>query len=476
MRYIQGCNRDQMLLLPEILDDYITEKNPVRFIEAYVDNLDLNEFDFTHSNTKETGRKPYDPGDLLKLYIYGYLNKIRSSRRLEQATYRNVEIIWLMKKLHPDFKTIADFRKDNVKSIKKVCRDFTLLCKKMDLFGCELIAIDSSRISASNNNARCFTKNKIKKLIETIDKKIDDYLKKLDHGDHEEESISDVSAKELTEKIEQLKKRKEGYRNIQTKMKQTGEDQVSLTDPDSRLMVKNNKKDVAYNVQIVTDDKHKLIVTHEVSNCGSDQPQFHKMACQAKEVLEVDRLTALGDAGYWSRECIKNCHDDSIETYVPHPTRSCNKKKGLYTKTDFKYDPVNDCYICPAGEKLEWRGTRVAHGKTEKRYLTYACNKSCLKRSKCTTGKRNRYIYRWIHEDVLDEMDKRVKENPDKMRLRKALVEHPFGTIKHWMGHHHFLTRGLDKVSAEMSLSILAYNLKRVLNIVDFKELMLAVQ
>jgi transposase len=475
MRYIQGNDRDQMILLPEILDDYITENNPIRFIDAYVENLDMNEFDFTHSTTKETGRKPYNPSDLLRLYIYGYLNRIRSSRCLEQSTYRNIEIIWLMKKLHPDFKTIADFRKDNTNAIKKVCRDFTLLCKKLNLFGCELIAIDGSKFSASNSNSRSFTKDKLKKLIKTIDGKIDDFLKKLDDGDKTEESVPDISLSELNDKIEQLKKRKNEYENLQSRMEQTGEDQISLSDPDSRLMTTAKGKDVAYNVQIVTDEKHKLIVTHEVTNCGADQNQLHKMASPAKKVLEVNHIAALGDAVYWSRESIKQCHDDHIETYVPHPIRSCNKKKGLYTKTDFKYDPQSDSYQCPAGQKLTFRGLRVASGKPERKYMTDAC-KTCSSRTRCTVSKGKRYINRWIHEEVMEQLDERVKTNPDKMRLRKAIVEHPFGTIKHWMGYRHFLTRGMNNVSAEMDLFVLAYNLKRVLNIVNFKELMLAIQ
>ncbi len=475
MRYIQGTDRNQTTLLPEVIDDYIQDSNPVRFIDAYINSLDLKNLGFTHAETKETGRKPYNPADLLKLYVYGYLNKLRSSRDLEKAAYRNIELIWLICRLNPDFKTIADFRKDNAKALKLVCRDFSLTCKKLNLFGAELVAIDGSKISACNSNSRCFTTNKLKKLNKGIDDKIDSYLNDLDAEDEKEKVFNAPSVEELKEKIAQLRKRRGKYQNLQSKMQQSGESQIALTDPDSRLMQTSKGKDVAYNVQIVTDEKYKLIVTHEVTNIGADQGQLHNIALQAKELLEVDKLKAIADAGYWSRDSIKKCDDDSIETYVPHPTRSSNKKKGMYTKEDFQYNPDNDTYQCPAGQTMTFRGTRIASGKTEKKYMTDACY-TCAIKSKCTTAKRKRYINRWIHESVMEELDKRVESSPEKMRLRKTLVEHPFGTIKHWMGHHHFLTRGIDKVSAEMSLSVLAYNMKRVLNIVDFKELMVAIQ
>lgn len=475
MRYIQGTDRNQTTLLPEVIDDYIQENNPVRFIDAYINSLDLKNLGFTHAETKETGRKPYNPADLLKLYVYGYLNKLRSSRDLEKAAYRNIELIWLICRLNPDFKTIADFRKDNAKALKLVCRDFSLTCKKLKLFGAELVAIDGSKISACNSNSRCFTTNKLKKLIKGIDDKIDSYLNDLDAEDEKEKVFNAPSAEELKEKIAQLRKRRGKYQNLQSKMQQSGESQIALTDPDSRLMQTSKGKDVAYNVQIVADEKYKLIVTHEVTNIGADQGQLHNIALQAKELLGVDKLKAIADAGYWSRDSIKKCDDDSIETYVPHPIRSSNKKKGMYTKEDFQYNPDNDTYQCPAGQTMTFRGTRIASGKTEKKYMTDACY-TCAIKSKCTTAKRKRYINRWIHESVMEELDKRVENSPETMRLRKTLVEHPFGTIKHWMGHHHFLTRGIDKVSAEMSLSVLAYNMKRVLNIVDFKELMVAIQ
>ena len=476
MRYIQGYDRNQTTLLPEIVDDYIKEDSAVRFIDAYIDSLDLVKLNFTYSETKETGRKPYNPADLLKLYIYGYLNKIRSSRQLEKATHRNIELIWLIRRLQPDFKTIADFRKDNTHSIREVCRNFTLLCRKLALFDRELIAIDGSKFKASNSNRRNFTKNKLTKLIKKIDDEIDSYLDDLDEGDEREKDVKEPTAEELRKKIEQLQRRKGKYQKLKSDLDQSEENQVSLTDSDSRMMQSHQGKDVAYNVQIVTDSKHKLIVTHAVTNECNDMKQLHFMSSQAKKILEVEELDAVADAGYFERENIRKCDEDHITTYVPRPTRSHNKSLGLYTNADFLYNSDRDTYQCPAGETLTFRGyrNRKKSGIKEKKYTTHSCY-TCSQKAKCTRSKRTRYIYRWEHEEVMEKLEERLKENPEKINLRKALVEHAFGTIKHWMGHHHFLTRGIDNVSAEMSLSVLTYNIKRVLNVVDFKELMAVV-
>ena len=477
MRYIQGIDRNQTTLLPETVDDYIKEDSPVRFIDVYVDSLDLVKMDFTYAETKETGRKPYNPADMLKLYIYGYMNRIRSSRQLEHATYRNIELIWLMHRLQPDFKTIADFRKDNSKAIRSVCRDFILLCRKMDLFGKELVAIDGSKFKASNSNSRNFTKNKLNKLIDKIDKEIDSYLDDLDEGDEREKDVKQPSAEEMKKMIEQLRKRKSKYQKLKSQIEASNDTQVSLTDPDSRMMRSHQGRDVAYNVQIATDSKHKLIAAHEVSNIGSDQTQLHGVALQAKTTLDVPELAVVADAGYWARESMKKCNDDSIITYVPRSTKSRNKNRGLFTNEDFKYNPADDTYTCPAGYKMTYRNTRITQtGKVEKRYMTHMCSAGCTIKSKCTASEGRRFINRWIHEEVMEKLDDRMQKNPDKMKRRRELVEHPFGTIKHWMGHNHFLTRGMERVSAEMSLFVIAYNLKRVLNIMDFKELMLAIQ
>jgi len=475
MRYIQGIDRQQTTLLPEMIDDYITENNPVRFIDVFVDGLDFQKLGFTYSETKITGRMPYNPADLLKLYIYGYLNKLRSSRRLEKATYQNIELIWLLHKLHPDFKTIADFRRDNLQPIKQVCSEFTLLCKKMDLFGCELIAIDGSKFSAVNSNRRNFTKNKLKKMIQKIDEQIDVYLKDLDQGDQSEQNIKLISTDELNKKIEQLKTKKVKYQEIQEKLDQSEDTQVSLTDPDSRMMKIHTGRDVAYNVQIVTDSKHKLIVDHEVTSDENDERQLSPMAIKAKGILGAEELSAVVDAGYWERNNIKTCHEEKIDVYMPKPQKSQNKSQGFYTKDDFRYNPVDDCYHCPAGQTLTRRGMRKKNGFEEKIYTTSLCYQ-CQSKSRCSKNKQPRRIYRWVHEDIMEQLDQRMHDHPEMIKRRKGLVEHPFGTLKHGMDQGYFLMRGKPKVSAEMALSVLSYNLKRVLNIKDVKELMAAVK
>ena len=354
MRYIQGVDRKQSLMFPEMVEDYIDTDNPVRFIEAYIDSLDLVKLGFTHATTKDTGREPYDPGDLLKLYIYGYLNKARSSRQLETATYRNIELFWLLRKLHPDFKTIADFRKNNTKAIKQLCREFTLLCKKLDLFGAEFIAIDGSKFSAVNHNGRAYTQNKIALILKEIDEKINAYLKGLEQKDQVETKIHDLNAEALQEKIANLKTHRAEIEKIHAQLEASGQSQITLTDPESRLMRSPSKgSDVAYNVQIVTDSKHKLIVAHEVTNDCDDSQQLANMATQAKNTLGVESLDATDDKGYYNEEKIKVCANQNIHCYVPKPERSQNKKRGLYTKQDFQYDASNDRYICPAKQEFE---------------------------------------------------------------------------------------------------------------------------
>ena len=474
MRYIQGISRDQVTLFPETIDEYITEENPVRFIEAFVKSLDLIGMEFKYSETKDTGRKPYNPGDLLKLYIYGYISKIRSSRQLERECNRNIELMWLMRKLRPDFKTIADFRKDNVKAIKKVCGEFLLLCRKLDLFGTELIAIDGSKFSAVNSNNRSYTKKKIEKIKKDIDHKISEYIKMLDKNDNKERGSDGNSQTSLKEKIEYLKKRKEEIKEIEKEVESSGEGQVNMTDPDSRMMKTNRGNDVSYNVQIATDSKNKLIVSHEVTNDINDQNQLSNMALKAKEFLGVDELEVVADKGYYKDMEIKKCHDENIDCYVPKPESSNNKSLGLYTKDDFRYDYENDCYVCPAGQKLEFQyETKDKSGKELKVYSTKHC-KRCKQKPQCTRMDRSRRIYRWVHEEIIEEMRQKTLNNGHKVDLRKALVEHPFGTIKYWMGYDSFLVRGREKVSSEMSLMVLIYDIKRAISILGVEKLIKA--
>jgi transposase len=472
--YISGMNREQVLLFPESVDEYIEENNPVRFIDAYVDSLDLTTLGFTHAIPKETGPPGYTPADILKLYIYGYLHKIRSSRKLEQETHRNVELMWLLRKLTPDFKTIADFRKDNAGALKEVCREFTLLCKKLDLFGRELIAIDGSKFKAVNSKDRNFTESKLKQLLKHINEKIDTYLKELDQQDTLESSVRTPTADELKGKIAQLQSRRQHYEDLLQQLDGSGASQISLTDPDSRSMKTKHGTDVCYNVQVAVDHQHKLIVEHEVTNDVTDQDQLAAMATRAKDTLDTDRVDALADMGYYNGDEVKKCLDEGIVPYIPKPNTSANSKLGLFGKEDFTDDPQHDCDSCPAGQVLTFRFETVELGRHIRYYSTSACQ-GCPIKSPCTRNQGNRRITRWVHESLLDDMQQRVLTNPEKVKLRKSLVEHPFGTIKRWTDQGYFLTRGLEKVRGDMSLTILVYHLKRVINIIGVKDLIAAV-
>jgi transposase len=472
MRYKEGLNRNQSLMFPELLDDYVDENNPVRFIDAFIDGLDLLDLGFTHAITSTIGCKPYNPATLLKLYVYGYLNKVRSSRRLEKSTYCNVEVMWLLGKLRPDFKTIADFRKNNVKALKKVFREFVLLCKSMDLFGCELIAIDGSKFSAVNHNDRNYTKDKLKKLLKEINEKIDNYLAQLDQTDQQETDVNQLTTTELQQKIEHLKERKTTLKLIQKQMDESGENQLSQTDSDSRMMKSNNRSDVCYNVQITTDDKHKLILDFDVTNEINDLNQLSPMAIEAKNILGVDELNATTDTGYHNEVEIAKCEKENITCYIPKAKPKSKEDNSLYTKADFEYDSKNDYYICPAKQLLTYKKNVTHANKKEQKKYGYTNCKACSLRPQCMGDKGgNRYIFRGIHEDLIDQMEQRVKANPQIVNKRKAIVEHPFGYIKHWMDQSYFLMRGFEKVTAEMSLSALCFDMKRVLNIFNVKEL-----
>ena len=475
MPYIAGSNRHEVLLFPEALDDYITAENPVRFIDAFVSSLNLAELGFTRAEPAATGRPAYDPADLLKLYIYGYLNRLRSSRLLERETQRNLEVMWLLGKLMPDFKTIADFRKDNLPAIRAVCREFTLVCKKLDLFGGELVAIDGSKFRAVNSKRRNFNEKKLEQAIRSIDEKIETYLKELDEQDQSEPQVKKPSATELQEKIQQLKDRKQDYQNLKEQLAESSDKQISLTDPDARSMpVRDGVTEVCYNVQAVVDAKHKLIVAHEVTNDVSDKGQLARMAISAKEVLGNNQVEAVADMGYFDGDEVKQCLEAGITPYIAKPDTSANKKQGLFTKEQFRYDTERDCYCCPQGEKLTYRFATIESGRHIRYYATPAC-RGCPVKQKCTRNKGGRRITRWVDEHLLEEMGRRVKRNPQLMKQRKELVEHPFGTIKRGMDQGYFLLRGLKKVGAEMSLTVLSYNIKRVLNILGVRELITAV-
>src|SRR3990170_63825 len=467
MPHLQGVSRDAVLLFPPTLDEYIVADNPVRFIDAFIDSLDLEALGFERVVAATEGRPAYEPGDLLKLYLYGYLNRIRSSRLLEREAGRNLELMWLLKRLTPDHKTIADFRRDNRQAVRQVCRQFTLFCRQLDLFGGELVAIDGSKFKAHNAKGRNFTQKKLKRQLKDLDKKIDDYLQDLDQADQQEKNTPDQpSADQLREKIEQMKRRQAELRRTQAHLEDSGQSQISLTDPDSRSMPVGGGEAtvVAYNVQLSVDAKHKLIVDHEVTNEVTDLGLLSTMAKRAKQALGVDELDAITDMGYYAGQQVKECLEAGITPYIPKANTSANRKRGLFTKQDFTFDADHDRYLCPAGQALTYRFTAVEQDREIRYYATHAC-RDCPLRLQCTRNKRGRRITRWVDEELLEAMEARVQAEPEKVSLRKQLVEHPFGTIKQSMNQGYFLLRGLEKVRAEMALTVMAYNLKRVTKI-----------
>jgi transposase len=457
MAYIVGFDRKQSMLLPESLEDYIGADHPVRFVDAFVDGLDLARCGFGRTQPRETGRPPFAPGDLLKLYRWGYLNQIRSSRRLERECARNLELIWLMGKLQPDFKTIADFRKDNAKAFKSVFRQFHLLCRDLDLFGRELVAIDGTKLKAVNNPARHYDDKKLRALLARIDAKLEEFVQALDRADGQEPSLEADSragsAAQLQEKIAALRQRQGQYQELLAEMEKSGAREVSLTDPDSRRM---HKIGVGYNGQIAVDDKHKLIVAQEVVNEATDHGQLATMARAAKQALEVETLQAVADGGYYDNVTVAACESAGVEAYVPRPHKGSAASHGRYDKTQFTYDAAADTYQCPQGVTLEKETEGLKRGEKHYFYAHAEACRRCLHKAQCTTADYRR-ITRWHGEAALDRMHARVASAPALIACRKALVEHPFGTIKFWLNQRAFLMRGLEKVRAEFSLSTLCY-------------------
>ena len=469
-RFIQGECRTQSILLPEALDDYVTETNPVRVVDVFVDELDLRKLGFDGVDPAATGRPAYHPSVLLKLYIYGYLNRVQSSRRLEKEAQRNVEVMWLTGRLMPDFKTIADFRKDNGKAIRGVCRQFVVLCQQLGLFTDALVAIDGSKFKAVNNRDRNFTTAKLQRRMEEIESSINRYLTDLDTADRQEPVAAKAKTERLQDKITALKEQMKELKAIEVQLNETPDKQISLTDPDARSMKTRGTGIVGYNVQTAVDAKHHLIVAHEVTNVGIDRDALTSMAKQARTAIEVEDITVIADRGYFKGEEILACHEAGITAIVPKTETSTAKANGRFDKADFIYDAAKNEYRCPAGETLIWRYACVEMGLTQHRYWSSHCQ-ACAMKAKCTPSKQRR-VSRWEHQDVLEAMQTRLDNAPDSMRIRRQTVEHPFGTIKLWMGSAHFLTRTLKKVSTEMSLHVLAYNLKRVIKILGTGTLM----
>ena len=473
MKHRAGLDRSQTLLFPERLEDYIAPENPVRFMDAFVAKLDLAALGFDKAQVANTGRPPYDPAVLLKLYLYGYLHRIRSSRMLEAECHRNIEVIWLTGKQTPDFKTIADFRKDNLKPLKAVSRQFTLLCRKLELFGGELLAIDGSKFRALNSRDNNFSADKLKELVAHSDARLAEYFKALDGADAGDSGGAALNKKELDQKIAALQERQDWHKEL---LEQLDEDQkqISVTDPDTRRMHTANGNVVGYNAQLAVDAKHKLLAAADVTNEVTDYQQLADMALEAKANLELKQTEVVADKGYYNASEVSRCLEQGITPYIPKADTSANTKLGLYGKSRFKFDGQKDVYVCPAGGELTYRFSTHELGRELRYYRASGCKDCALKRH-CTRNKANRTITREANEGLMEAMAARMKAQPGKFKLRKTLAEHPFGTIKRWFGYTHFLLRGLVKVRTEWSLMTLVYNLKRVLNLVSFDKLMAAV-
>ena len=476
-RFVEGVDRSQSTLFPEQLEDWIGEDNPVRVIDVFVDELDLGGLGFERVARAANGRPAYHPSILLKLYVYGYLNRVQSSRRLEREAGRNVEVMWLTERLAPDHKTIADFRKDNGRAIRKLCAQFVALCRQLGLLACASVAVDGSKFKAVNNRDKNFTAAKMQRRMAQIEDSVERYLQQLDTADRQEPSDELASKSErVKEKIAKLREEMRRLRVLEARMLETPDQQISLTDPDARSMATSGRGSgvVGYNAQTSVDTTHHLIVAHEVTNEGNDRSQLSDMANKTKVALGTDDLDIVADRGYFSSLEILACDQAGITVTLPKPVTSGVHAKGRFGKQDFRYVAEDDVYICPAGERLIYRFTNQEKGLNLHRYWTTACQ-GCAIKHHCTTGKQRR-ITRWEHEHLLKDVQARLDAHPEKMRQRRETVEHPFGTIKMWMGATHFLMKRLRNVRTEMALHVLAYNLKRVMSILGTGPLIAAIR
>ena len=465
-RFIAGEDRQQATLLPDCLDDYVTSDNPVRLIEVFVDELDLTTLGFVGAVPEATGRPAYHPATLLKIYLYGYLNRIPSSRRLERETQRNIEMIWLTGRLMPDFKTLADFRKNNGPAIQAACVQFVVLCRRLNLFSKAVVAIDGSKFKAVNNRDKNFTAAKVEARLAQVEASIGRYLVALDRADREQSDVAEARTTRLTEKIAGLREQMKALQAMGEQVEAAPDGQVSLTDPDARSMATSGKGTglVGYNVQAAVDAEHHLIVAHDVTNVGNDRNQLAPMGLKAQEATGCGTLTVLADRGYLNGDQVLACEGSGVLPCVPKTLTSGNAKRGLFTGQDFVYDAAKDHYTCPAGHHLTKGITRSDRRDEIDHYRNLTACHTCALKPRCTADTVKR-VKRWVHEGVIDAMQGRLDRMPDAMKIRRQTVEHPFGTLKAWMGATHFLTRTLAKVKTEMSLYVLAYNMKRMIQI-----------
>ena len=473
-RFIEGCERRQTLLLADCVDDYVGEENPVRVIDVFVDELDLVTLGF--EGAAATGRPGYHPATLLKLYLYGYMNQVQSSRRLEREAGRNVEVMWLTGKLAPDFKTIADFRRDNGEAVRATCKQFVVLCREIGLIAGGTVAVDGSRFKAVNTRDKNYTPGAIRLRLAQVEASIERYLDKLDTADRQEADVAEMRTTRLNERIEALRRQMRELQAMAEVVDTAPDRQISLTDPDARAMATNGKGTglVGYNVQAAVDTDSHIVVAHEVTNLGHDRTQFAHMGRQAKDATGTEHLTVLADRGYFSGAEILACEEAGITPICPKPLTSGAKSEGRFGKPDFLYDAPSDTYRCPAGETLPKRTTTIENGLLLNRYWSRNC-RSCVLKPDCTTGTERR-VTRWEHEHVVEAMQARLDRMPDAMRIRRRTVEHVFGTIKDWMGRSHFKMRRLPKVRTEMSLHVLAYNMKRAIAVLGTPGLIAAMR
>src|SRR3979490_1881478 len=463
---VEGIDRSQSSLFPAQLEDYVAEDNLVRAVDAFFTGFDLARFGFGRVVPLEKGRPCYHPATLLKIYIYGYLNRIPSSRRLERECQRNIELVWLTGQLAPDFKTIADFRKDNGKVIREVCRTFVALCRELDLLSEASVAIDGSKFKAVNARDKNFTEAKMTRRLERIEESIARYIEQLETADRRGDAVPEAKVARFKDKIVKLNEEIARLSAINVEMMKSKDKQISLTDPDARSMATTGKDTgiAGSNRKTAATTKNHIIVAHEVTNVGTDRHQLSNMAEQARTEMGVETLDAVADRGYYEGEEIKACEESGITVTLPKPQTSGAKAAGRFGKQDFVYVAADDVYRCPAGERLTYRFTGEEHGKKLRRYWTNACH-TCALKAQCTTGPERR-VSRWEHEAVLETVQTRLDHHPEKMTVRRSTAEHPFGTIKCWMGWTHFLTKRLPKVATEMVLNVLAYNMKRVMAII----------
>lgn len=472
MGYIEGkINRDQISFIPMSFDEIIGEDNPVRAVDAFVEMLDANALHCKYSKPKSTGRRPYNPKDMLKLYVYGYFYGIRTSRKLERECTRNIEIMWLINRLTPDFKTISDFRKDNKSVVISIFKEFSLFCNELNLIGKEMVAIDGSKFRACNSRRKNFTKRKVEKMLEHYEQSANKYLELLDNSDDSDTDNVKIDTTKIEEKLQNAKKRIEELRLLEKEVQEKGE--VSVTDPDARHMsVSNNGTDIAHNVQTVVDSKYHLVVALDVTGNAADNGQLYPMGEQAKKELSVDKITVIADKGYYNGEDLKKCEENGITAIVSKQKFGNRTGNEDFAKDKFIYEREKDVYICPMGQILTRKSGDTAK---RKQYGCAACNE-CPNRSSCTTNAKGRRISLTEYQEYYDRADKLFTENLEIYKQRQMIVEHPFGTVKRSLGYTYFLLRGHEKVKCESYMHFFIYNFKRVINIMGITPLISAIK